>query len=244
MTVAPVNLVLFEIAELGQPLALADRRARHLLDVLRRAPGDTFDAGVIDGPRGKGTVTAIGADAIAFSFEALFPPVAPEPITLMVGLPRPQTARDILRDVTTLGAGALHFVRTEKGDANYASSSLWSSGEWRRHALAGAEQAFTTRLPTVAHGQSLTAALDALPAGSVRLALDNYEGAAPLSATVLPQGAHVTLAVGGERGWSAAERDFLRAQGFVLAHLGARVLRTETACLAALAIVRARLGLM
>ena len=83
----------------------------------------------------------------------------------------------------------------------------------------------------------------ALPAGTIRLALDNYEATAPLGEAVLPRGAHVTLAIGGERGWSAAERSLLRAQGFALAHLGARVLRTETAVTAALAIVRARLGL-
>ncbi|MDP3073560.1 MAG: RsmE family RNA methyltransferase [Opitutaceae bacterium] len=239
-----MNLVLLEPAELGRPMPVADRRTRHLLDVLRRAPGDTFDAGVIDGPRGKGTLIAVTADAITFSFQPLVPPAAPEPITLIVGLPRPQTARDILRDATTLGASALHFVRTEKGDANYASSTLWSSGEWRRHAIAGAEQAFSTLLPSVTHGHALAAAVAALPASTIRVALDNYEGAAPLSATTLPLGAHVTIAAGGERGWSAAERDFLRAQGFALAHLGPRVLRTETACLAALAIARARLGLM
>lgn len=238
-----MNLVLLEPAELARPLPLADRRARHILDVLRRAPGDTFDAGVIDGPRGKATLTAVNATALTFSFQETTPAAAPDPIALIVGLPRPQTARDILRDATTLGVGTLHFVRTEKGDANYAQSALWTAGEWRRYALAGAEQAFATRLPAITPGQSLADAVAALPAGSIRVALDNYEATSPLGEIALPRGAHVTLAIGGERGWSGAERDLLRARGFVLAHLGARVLRTETAVTAALAIVRARLGL-
>jgi RsmE family RNA methyltransferase len=239
-----LNLVLFDHAEIDQPLPLGDRRARHILEVLRRQLGDAFDAGVIDGPRGKGALTAVGADAITFSFQATTPPAAPEPIALIVGLPRPQTARDILRDATTLGAGALHFVRTEKGEGNYAQSTLWSSGEWRRHVIAGAEQAFATRVPAVSHGGTLAEAVALLPAGTIRVALDNYEAAGPLSEVVLPRGAHVTLAIGGERGWSATERDWLRAQGFTLAHLGARVLRSETAVTAALAIARARLGRM
>ena len=239
-----VNLVLLDPTELERPLPLADRRARHILDVLRRQPGDTFDAGVIDGPRGQGTLIAINDRELIFSFAAttLIPP--PEPITLIVGLPRPQTARDILRDATTLGAGQLHFVRTEKGDANYAQSSLWSSGEWRRHAIVGAEQAFTTRLPLVTHGRALAEAVTAIEPGATRLALDNYESPAALGATELPSGAPLALAIGGERGWSAAERDHLRAHGFTFRHLGARVLRTETAAISALAIVRARLGLM
>lgn len=239
-----VNLVLLDPTELERPLPLADRRARHILDVLRRQPGDTFDAGVIDGPRGKGTVIALNDRDLIFSFAATTPIPPPEPITLIVGLPRPQTARDILRDATTLGAGQLHFVRTDKGEASYAQSTLWSSGEWRRHAIAGAEQAFTTRLPVVTHGQALADAIDAIEAGATRLALDNYESTAALGATALSSGAPLALAIGGERGWSAAERDHLRAHGFAFRHLGARVLRTETAAIAALAIARARLGLM
>ena len=50
----------------------------------------------------------------------------------------------------------------------------------------------------------------------------------------------IAIALGPERGWSAAERSLLRAGGFELAHLGARVLRTETAAVAAISIAKAR----
>lgn len=242
-----MNLILFEAAELDLPLPRADRRAAHLLGVLRRRIGDTFDAGVIDGPRGTATLTAIGEATLAFTFVATQPPPAPEPITLLVGLPRPQTARDVLRDATTLGVGALHFVRTERGEPSYAQSSLWQAGEWRRHVVAGAEQAFATRLPRVTHGVALPALLAdtaALPAGATRLALDNYESPVALAAAPLDPAAPLVLALGGERGWSAAERTALRAAGFACVHLGARVLRTETAVVAALTLARARLGLL
>ncbi len=238
-----MNLILFEPDELARPLARSDRRAQHLLTVLRRQPGDTFDAGWVNGPKGKATLRSLSLESLEleFSWGALPPP--PDPITLLVGLPRPQTARDILRDASTLGLAALHFVRTNRGDPNYAQSSLWTTGEWRRHLLAGAEQAFATQLPEVSHGQSLTEMLAALPAAGHRLALDNYEARVPLSRVDLDH-PPVVLAIGSERGWAPAERDQLRAAGFELTHLGARVLRTETAVIAALAIVRAKLGLM
>jgi len=242
-----VNLILFEPAELSRPLPRADRRAAHVLGVLRRQTGDTFDAGVIDGPRGTATLTAVGPETIAFTFVATQPPPPPEPVTLLVGLPRPQTARDILRDATTLGVRALHFDRTEKGEPSYAQSSLWTAGEWRRHILAGAEQAFATRLPRVTHGTALRDLLAdpaALPAGATRLALDNYEAPVALAAVPLAAAVPLVLALGSERGWSAAERTALRAAGFACVHLGARVLRTETAVVAALTLARARLGLL
>ena len=65
-----------------------------------------------------------------------------------------------------------------------------------------------------------------------------------MSDVELESGGAVILAIGGERGWSGADRDTLRAQGFAMFHLGERVLRTETTVVAALSLVRAKLGLM
>jgi len=239
-----VNLILFQAEEAARPLPRRDPRAAHLLDVLRRTPGDIFDCGLVNGPRGKGTLVAIGPDALELSFHWSAPPPPPDPLTLLIGLPRPQTARDILRDATTLGAAALHFVLTEKSDPNYAHSTLWTSGEWRRHLLTGAEQAFDTRIPAVTHGTLLAEALAALPPASTHLALDHYEASASLSTCSLLNYKPVVLALGPERGWGAADRALLRGHGFTLVHLGSRVLRTETAVVAALALVRAKLGLM
>ena len=249
MSLLPVNLILFETTELDRPLPRADRRAVHIAQVLRRQVGEAVDVGLVNGPRGKAILTAMTTEALRLSFawdERPAPVAADSPITLIIGLPRPQTARDILRDATTLGVANLHFVRTEKAEPSYAQSTLWSSGEWRRHVLAGAEQAFDTRVPEVTHGRTLQDVVSALPVSGTpdtRLALDNYESPASLS-RIQSVTYYVTLALGAERGWSAGERELLRAHGFVFAHLGARVLRTETACVAALAIVRAKLGLM
>ena len=245
-----MNLILFEPDEIGHPLPRGDARAGHLLRVLRRREGDTFDAGLINGPRGKGTLTAIGPDALtlAFAWDAASPPL--DPITLIIGLPRPQTARDILRDATSLGVAAMHFVTTDKGEPGYGRSTLWTGNEWRRHLISGAEQAFATRLPEVTHGRSLLEIIGGLPDRAIRVALDHYEAAEALARCRLPDdtaGAsrpELVLAFGPERGWSNAERAALRGSGFVLAHLGSRVLRTETAVVVAVALVKARRGLM
>lgn len=234
-----MNLLLFTPEETTRPLPHADPRARHLLHVLRRRVGDTFEAGLIDGPRGRGTLTALDDATLTLTFTWGPPPPPPDPLTLIVGLPRPQTARDILRDATTLGVAALHFVATEKADPNYAHSTLWR-GEWRRHLLAGAEQAGTTRLPVVAHGAPLAATLAGLPSpAGARLALDPYEAVGPLGAEPWDGVAPLVLALGPERGWGPQDRAQLRAHGYTLVHLGDRILRTETAVVAALALLHA-----
>lgn len=245
-----MNLILFEPDEIAHPLPRSDPRAEHLLRVLGRREGGTFDAGLINGPRGKGTLAAIGTAALTLSFAwGTEPPPLP-PIALIIGLPRPQTARDILRDATSLGVAAMHFVTVDKGEPSYGRSTLWTSGEWRRHLILGAAQAFDTRLPEVTHGRSLLEVTGRLSDHAVRVALDHYEAQAALTRcrlTADPAKANppeLVLAFGPERGWSNAERAALRGAGFALAHLGPRVLRTETAVAAAVALVRAQLGLM
>jgi RsmE family RNA methyltransferase len=237
-----LNLILFEHAEISVPLARSDRRAIHLLEVLRRIKGASFDAGIINGPRGKGVLTDITEVSLSLSFSWDAEPTLSDPLTLVIGMPRPQTARTILREVAALGVSAVHFVSTQKGDANYAQSTLWSGGEWRRHLVSGAEQAFCTRLPEVTFNRSMIDTISALQtSGTSRIALDNYESPVPLTCLDFSEPA-VTLAIGPERGWSNAERESLRQNGFALAHLGSRVLRTETACIAAIVLVKAKMG--
>lgn len=203
-----------------------------------------FDAGIINGPLGKATVTRIGETSLELSFIWKKTPPSLCPIEVLVGLPRPQTARDVLRDVTTLGVASINFVSTDRGERSYGEANLWRTDEWEKCVIRGAAQAFCTRLPAVTHGRSLAEAIAALPPIGVRLALDNYEATAPLAN--LDPGGHSSAAValGSERGWSARERTVLRDAGFTLVHLGTRVLRTETACIAAITLVKAKLGLL
>ncbi len=237
-----MNIILFSPSEVELPLSRQDNRARHILAVLRRQPGDSFDVGLIDGPRGKATLVEVRADELNLSFVWGESPAALAPLRLILGLPRPQTARDLLREGTALGVAAMDFVRTERGEASYAQSTLWTSGEWRELLVTGAAQAFCTRLPSVQHGHSLSEAIAAVPAACTRLALDNYEASAALADLVLPNAPGVALALGAERGWSDAERALLRRNEFQFVHLGPRVLRMETAAIAAVTLVKAKRG--
>ena len=237
-----MNLILFEPHELFTPLSRKDARATHILTVLKRRIGDVFDAGVVTGARGKAVLAAIDAEflSLKFTWEAESRPL--DPLILILGMSRPQTARKILQESAALGVRALYFFRAEKGEPSYGQSTLWSTGEWRRHLLAGAAQAFDTRLPEVTHGLSLPEVLRLLPAEAQCIALDNYESPQSLSGVAIDRS--VILALGPERGWSANERNLLREHRFIFAHLGARILRTETAVVAAVALLKSRLGLM
>ncbi len=241
-----MNIVLFEETAEIFFLSREDDRTRHILSVLRRKPGDTFDAGVCGGAKGKATLLGWEGTKLKIAFCPLEPVRPPWPVTWLVGLTRPQTCRKILQEAATLGIRSVIFYPAEKGEPSYANSSLWTSGEWRQCLIAGASQGFHTRLPEVRRSVSLQA--NSPSSGETWIALDPYEAEGPLSLVLAARNSSTTtdfcLCFGPERGWSSAERRYLRDISVPLAHLGTSILRTESSCLAATAVLAASRGWM
>jgi len=233
-----VNLVLITADEAASGLAADDPRARHLRDTVGLAVGGSFHVGIENGRRGLAKITSL-LPQLTFAVAWEKAPQAQLPLTVLIGLPRPQTAKKVLHDLASLGAARLIFFESEKGDPGYLTSSLWKDGEWREHVLKGTEQACSTLVPEVTRVGSLTEAIALVDAPAWKLALDPYEatGAPELSA---PANAAV-LAIGPERGFAAGERAALRTAGFSFAHLGDRILRVEAAALVGGALMLAQL---
>ena len=238
-----MNLLLFEEPFATRRLEGRDPRAAHLREVLRVREGAEVHIGFVNGPRAIAVVRSVaGEGAVDLEVREEAPPPPQLPLTLLVGLPRPHTAKRVLFDAASAGVARLVFFESGRGEASYARSRLWEGDGWRRRLLLGAEQGFTTRLPEVARPGGLEAALAYAGEGSAKAALDNYEAAGALPEALAGTAGEVALAVGSERGWTAEERRLLRARGWPLAHLGPHVLRTEAACLAAVAATAAVCG--
>ncbi len=235
-----MNLILFTEAEIRSPLPRHDARAKHILEILRFGVGDAVDVGVINGPAGKATIVEIGESGLVLDYDLTRQPSPLYPVSMIIGLPRPPSSRRILGDLTSMGVQQMHFVATDKGEKSYLRSRLWAEGEFERLLREGAQQAFSTYLPDVRVHAGLEDCFEHLVAPTDRVALDNYEAALRLQ-QFDPTTDHCTLAVGSERGWSARERDLLREAGFQLMGMGTRVLKTETACIAGLAVVLGKL---
>jgi 16S rRNA (uracil1498-N3)-methyltransferase len=231
-------LVLITPDEAAAGLPSEDARARHLRETVGLAIGGAFHVGVENGLRGIATITAL-TPKLSFSVAWEKSPQARLPLTVLVGLPRPQTAKKVLHDLASLGAARIVFFESAKGDPGYLTSSLWKDGEWREHVLKGTEQACSTLVPEVTRVGSLAEAVALVAADAWKVALDPYEaaGAPELSS---PANAAV-LAIGPERGFAETERATLRTAGFVFAHLGDRILRVEAAALVGGALMLAQL---
>lgn len=250
-----MNMLLLEPGEPGSCIPRSDRRYEHVRKVLKKKPGDRLIAGIVDGPVGSATLRRLDDSGLVLDFEAESeaPPLAP--IVLVLGFPRPIQAARILRDLASLGVSRIELTLTELGEKSYRQSDLFAKGEVRRHLVEGAEQACNPRLPTVGAHWSLEHCLDSVDAGlratvgpawtaaGSRLALHPY-GAPERLGSGRSLEPPVVLAVGPERGWTEAELGLLDRRGFRRVSLGERILRTETAALAAATLALARLGLM
>ncbi len=234
-----MNLVLITADEAETGLPADDQRARHLRETVGLAAGGSFHVGIEGGRRGIATIAAV-EPRLTFAVIWEKSPQARLPLTVLIGLPRPQTAKKVLHDLASLGAARIIFFESSKGDPGYLTSSLWKDGEWRDHVRKGAEQACSTLVPEVTRVGSLAAALKGLAPSAWKLALDPYEavGAPELASPA----AEAVLVIGPERGFAEAERATLRAAGFGFAHLGDRILRVEAAALVGGALMLAQLG--
>jgi len=242
-----MNIVLFD----GDPFfARSDDRYQHIKKILRKGVGDSFFAGVIDGPEGTATITSLDDKGLAFDFRAERATVPLYPVRLIVGFPRPIQLKRLLRDVASLGVEAVYLTGTELGEKSYRESTLVDRGAARESLLEGCMQAGSSSVPELGAFDSIGEALASEKAsgGTCRkILLDTVAPDcslinAPLGG-ISPE-SPLVLAIGSERGWTEAERRRFREAGFTVCSMGRRILRTETAATAALALALAKAGFM
>lgn len=235
-----VNLVLITESEAVEGFAADDPRARHLRETVGLRLGSIFHVGIENQRRGLATLASLGP-TVRFTVQWEVVPQTRLPLTVVVGLPRPQTAKKLLHDLASLGIDRIIFFKAEKTDPSYAQSSLWRDDEWREPLRKGAEQACSCLVPVVSHEPDLVSALRHIDRQGWNVSLDPYVASGPLGAAAknFPGGC---LALGPERGWSDGERRSLADNGFTAYHLGDRILRVETAAVAGAGLMLAGLG--
>jgi len=254
-----MNMLFIEAGEAGLALGRGDPRRKHIRSVLKKGPGDELAAGRADGRLGVARIEADDEDGMTLSFVP--GPEAPplRPVTLLLGFPRPIQANRILKDLASLGVARIMLSGTELGEKSYFQSDFFKNREFRSALIEGAEQAGNPRLPVVETAWTLARALDAIVPeaddavrddaardGASRFwAFDPYRAERPFGSVALSDSGPerpLVLAIGSERGWTEAELDLLSASGFPFASLGDRILKTETACVVAVAMALGKLG--
>ncbi len=220
----------------------APAQAHQMIQVLRLRPGETVS--VFDGT-GREVMAALTMAAPRRTTARILCEVAPGPspalrITLAQVVPRGAAMDLIVAKATELGVTRLIPLEGERS----VRRTTTRGPRWLRIAQEAAEQCGRRELPEVAPARTVEAFLATRSSEVPLLVCDADEGSRPLVAVcrALWGISELTLLIGGEGGLSPGEVEHLRSHGAHLTSLGPRLLRAETAALAALAIVQATLG--
>lgn len=225
----------------SEEIELPDGLAHHALRVLRLRDGDPVV--LFDGRGGElaARLQVRGRDALAVRDEyRALERESPLSLVLVQALASGEKMDWIVQKAVELGVSAVVPVQAERCVLKLSGDRAHKRvAHWRQVAISACEQSGRNRVPEIEPISGLREYLASAAAGS-KLVLTPFEGRR-LASLVRPEAA-LHLLVGPEGGWSDEEFAMCRAAGCVPVGLGPRVLRTETAGLAAVAALQALWG--
>lgn len=227
----------------GEPSELRVEGARfhYLARVLRCEAGDALEVFDGAGHAFDARITALESDHALLTLGARRASTATRPLLLLQGLPKGDKLELILQKTTELGVASIVPLALERCVVKLAPPKAQERlSRWTRIAEEAARQCGRADVPSVEPLRSLNEALDALPPSSQVLILDEAERDLRLSRGFLALDTQVPVAllVGPEGGLTREEVARVKERGGVSVSLGETILRTETAGLAALAVLR------
>lgn len=229
----------------GAEIVLPAQAGEHLTRVLRLPPGAPFT--LFNGAGGEFSAALkesagkrVAAQVLA---QTTVERESPLQITLMQGIARGERMDLIVQKATELGVTRIVPFLAERSVVKLdAKQRVRKHEHWQAIAISACEQCGRNRVPEVGEPATLGDATNALPTDGQRclLAADGEESLAAAAARAAS--ATIVLLIGPEGGLGDNERLFALANGFQAYRLGPRIMRTETAGLAALAVIQTLAG--
>ena len=229
-----------------QPTKLSGSAARHVIQVLRMAPGDPLVLFDGSGNEYPGRIKSASKSDVEIDVDEATKPTTESMlrITLWHGLCRTSRMDSVVQKATELGVAVIQPVTTEFGVIKLEQKrAAKKTAHWSNVAISACEQSGRTIPPLV------------MPPTPLMACIDSYKGMTdrPVAVMLDPSGSpeclsqltdlkEIIVLTGPEGGFSQAEKSAAEAAGFRLAATGPRILRTETAPVVALALIQNQCG--
>lgn len=220
----------------GAAMALSQDQSHYLAHVMRAKPGDRLS--LFNGRDGEwsAAISTVAKRGVTLHVERRIAPQTETPDVWLVLAPIKKTPLDyVTQKAAELGVRVIQPVITRR-----TIVARVNTDRMRANAIEAAEQSGRVCVPDVREPMNLDRLLDGWEPDRALLFCDEGGDATPLAKVHAPKAAILT---GPEGGFDPAEREMLRAQSFVIpVTLGPRILRADTAVLAALAIWQSTCG--
>lgn len=228
----------------GARVSVHGTAAQHITRVLRLKAGDPVTLFNGDGQDYPSRINALQRGSVEVEVQGVSAARAESPLslTLVQGIARSERMDLVVQKATELGVTAIQPVVMARSVVKLdAATRAKKLAHWRGIAIAACEQSGRARLPSIAEPLTLAQWLQqAVPVGMRRLLLAPDAQKSLVEAAADARAAE--LLVGPEGGLEESERDAALAVGYLPCRLGPRVLRSETAAVAALTVLQAVAG--
>jgi 16S rRNA (uracil1498-N3)-methyltransferase len=224
---------------------LTGDQAVHLARVLRATPGQIYDV-VANGFLHRAEITSVSDTQITFILHEELESDAALPLHLLLAIFKFDHMEWAIEKATELGVARITPILARRTEKHLAQNSTKRVERWRRIALEASKQSRRTTIPEISDPIPLKAALERETA-LIRILLSETEQNTPLAAALNPQPATgnsqraIALAIGPEGGWTPEEMSLFTTHDWQHVTLGPRILRAETAAIAAIAITSSHL---
>jgi 16S rRNA (uracil1498-N3)-methyltransferase len=226
--------------------ALTGEQAAHLARVLRAQPGQVFDV-VANGFLHRAEVTSVSDAEVLFTLHEELESDAALPIHLLLAVFKFDRFEWAIEKATELGVARITPILARRTEKHLALAAEKRVVRWRRIALESAKQSRRADIPEILDPTPLPAAL-ARESAPHRILLSETEQSLTLAAALASSNLQpatdnlqLALAIGPEGGWTPEEMALFTQHNWTHVTLGPRILRAETAAIAAIAIAAAHL---
>jgi 16S rRNA (uracil1498-N3)-methyltransferase len=208
---------------------------------LRAEPGQVYDI-VANGFLHRAEIVAVTEKEVVFALHEELEADAALPLHLLLAVFKFDHFEWAVEKATELGVARITPVLARRTEKHLALAATKRAERWRRIALEASKQSRRTDVPEIAEPVSLKFALER-EVSSVRILLSETEQTTTLAAELAgSQTADIALAIGPEGGWTPEEMALFTQHDWRHVTLGPRILRAETAAIAAIAIASTYLG--
>jgi len=220
----------------GNIAALTGAHADHLTRVLRARVGEEYDVVAAETVR-QARLSAIQPGRVEFELGDLVPDPGVPQVSLLLAICKFDRMEWAIEKATELGVAHIVPVIAQRSDRHLTAAANKRVDRWRRISLQASEQARRAAPPEILEPLKPREAVPML--ATTRILLSENEHATRLKDALAshPAAGSVVLAIGPEGGWTPGEEALFRDAGWTSASLGTTILRAETACIAALAVV-------
>jgi 16S rRNA (uracil1498-N3)-methyltransferase len=225
---------------------LTGAHAEHMARVLRAQPG--MEADVVAGGRVfHAEVVSVSLQEVRFNLIAEVNADPALPITLVMSVFKFDPMEWAIEKATELGVAGIAPIIARRTEKHLAQAAEKRAERWRRIVQEASQQSRRSDVPVIHEPMALAERVRAA-SSATRIVLAEQERTTTLRAAVDESVAHsgteaptLEIAIGPEGGWAPEEEALFDANGWLAVSLGPRILRAETAAIAALAVIASSL---